>query len=42
MKLQQLKSGQYFVSLSKSIVRTKGWQKREVIKIDIDQKGIWS
>ena len=39
MKLQQLKSGQYFLSLPRQIVRAKGWKKGDVINITINSKG---
>lgn len=39
MKLQQLKQGQFFCCLPRAIVRAKGWQKRDNIKIEINKDG---
>ena len=39
MKLQQLKSGQFFVSLPCKIVKAKGWQKGDTLIVEIDSKG---
>lgn len=39
MKLQQLKNGQFVISLPRQIVRAKGWNKGQVLKIEIDSKG---
>jgi antitoxin component of MazEF toxin-antitoxin module len=39
MKLQQMNKKQYFVSLPNQIVRAKGWQKGDEIKIEIDSNG---
>jgi hypothetical protein len=39
MKLQQMNKKQYFVSLPNQIVRAKGWQKGDEIKVEIDHKG---
>ena len=39
MKLQQMKTGQYFVFLPTQITRAKGWKKGDDIKVTIDSKG---
>ena len=39
MKLQQLKTGQFFVCLPQQILRAKGWKKGDNIKVEIDSKG---
>ena len=39
MKLQQMKNRRYFITLPNQIIRAKGWEKGEDIKIEIDQKG---
>lgn len=39
MKLQELKTGQYFLCLPRQIVRAKGWKKGDQIKVEIDTKG---
>ena len=40
MKLQQIKSNkQFFVCLPGAIVRAKGWQKGDIIAVEIDGKG---
>ncbi len=39
MKLQQMKQGQYFLSMPSQIVRAKGWNKGDRIKIVIDKEG---
>ena len=39
MKLQQMKQGQYFVTLPSQIVRAKGWNKGDLIEAKIDKEG---
>ena len=39
MKLQQLKQGQYFLWLPRQIVRAKGWEKQDNIKVTINKEG---
>ncbi|MFH1839647.1 MAG: hypothetical protein ABH849_00685 [Nanoarchaeota archaeon] len=39
MKLQQLKTGQHFLTLPRQIMRAKGWEKGDIIKIKINDKG---
>lgn len=39
MKLQLMNNSQYFLTLPNSIVRAKGWQKGDTIKVVIDGKG---
>ncbi len=39
MKLQQMKQGQYFVTLPSQIVRAKGWNKGDYINAIIDKEG---
>jgi len=39
MKLQQMNDRQFFVTLPKSIVLAKGWQKGDNIKFKINDKG---
>lgn len=39
MKLQQMKNGQYFVSLPRVIIRSKQWKKGDVIQYKINDKG---
>ena len=39
MKLQQMKQGQYFVTLPSQIVRAKGWNKGDQIDARIDKEG---
>lgn len=39
MKLQQMKKGQYFITLPSQIIRAKGWKKGDIISVEIDQKG---
>lgn len=39
MKLQQMKNGQYFVCLPRQIVRAKGWEKADVLRVIIDKDG---
>lgn len=39
MKLQQLKNKQFVISLPSQIVRAKGWNKGDHIKVEIDKKG---
>ncbi|MBI2671056.1 hypothetical protein HYX18_03725 [Candidatus Woesearchaeota archaeon] len=39
MKLQQMKQGQYFITLPSQIVRAKGWSKGDQIIAIIDKNG---
>jgi bifunctional DNA-binding transcriptional regulator/antitoxin component of YhaV-PrlF toxin-antitoxin module len=39
MKLQKMNNRQYFVTLPNQIVRAKGWEKGDLIKVEIDCKG---
>ena len=39
MKLQQMKQGQYFLCLPSQIVRAKGWEKHDDIKVLINKEG---
>tara|TARA_Y100000310_G_scaffold339688_1_gene433161 strand:+ start:16793 stop:16933 length:141 start_codon:yes stop_codon:yes gene_type:complete len=39
MKLQQMKQGQFFVTLPKQIVLAKQWKKHDEIIAVIDQEG---
>jgi|APSaa5957512622_1039677.scaffolds.fasta_scaffold106111_1 hypothetical protein len=39
MKLQQLKNGQFVISLPKQIVLAKGWKKGQNLKVEINSKG---
>ena len=39
MKLQQMKQGQYFISLPSSIVKAKGWTQGDNLTIEINQRG---
>ena len=39
MKLQQLKNKQFVISLPSQIVRAKGWNKGDLIKVEIDKEG---
>ena len=39
MKIQQLKNGQHFITLPSQLVRAKGWQKGDDLKVEIDSKG---
>ena len=39
MKLQQMNGKQYFITLPNQIVRAKGWQKGDVLKVSIDSRG---
>lgn len=39
MKLQQMKQGQFFITLPSSIVKAKGWIKGNEIIIEINSKG---
>jgi hypothetical protein len=39
MKLQQMNKKQYFVTLPNQIVRAKGWQKGDFIKLEINKNG---
>lgn len=34
-----MKHGQYFITLPTQIVRAKGWQKRDIIKVSINKDG---
>ncbi len=38
MKLQQMKQGQYFLTLPSQIVRAKGWKKGAYLKIEINKE----
>lgn len=39
MKLQQMNGKQFFITLPNQIIRAKGWNKGDVIKAIIDNKG---
>jgi len=39
MKLQRMKSGQFFLTMPSQIVRAKGWKKGNNIGIEINMKG---
>jgi len=39
MKIQQVKQGQYFLTLPSQIVRAKGWNKGDNLKIEINKEG---
>ena len=39
MKLQQMKKGQYFITLPNQIVKAKGWNKGDYIVVEIDSRG---
>jgi len=39
MKLQQMNKKQYFITLPNPIIRAKGWEKGEQLKVFIDGKG---
>lgn len=39
MKLQKMSGRQFFITLPNAIVRAKGWEKGDVIKAEIDQRG---
>jgi len=39
MKLQQMKQGQYFLTLPSQIVRAKGWEKGKYLKVEINKEG---
>jgi hypothetical protein len=39
MKLQKMNNRQYFVTLPNQIVRAKGWEKRDLIKVEINDRG---
>ena len=39
MKLQQMKQGQFFITLPSSIVKAKGWIKGDQIFLEINSKG---
>lgn len=39
MKLQQMKQGQFFVTLPSQIVRAKGWNKGDQIVAEINKEG---
>jgi hypothetical protein len=39
MKLQQLKNGQFVISLPKQIVLAKRWEKGKNLKVEINSKG---
>lgn len=39
MKLQRLKTGQFLLCLPQPLVRAKGWEKGEELKVIIDSKG---
>ena len=39
MKIQQLKSGQHFITLPSQIVRAKLWKKGDDLKVEINPKG---
>jgi len=39
MKLQQMNGKQFFLTLPNQIVRAKGWQKGDKVKVLIDSKG---
>ncbi len=38
-KLQQMNSGNYFITLPKQIIRAKQWQKGREVKVEIDNQG---
>jgi len=39
MKLQQMKQGQFFLSLPSAIVRAKGWKKGDNVSVNISGEG---
>lgn len=39
MKIQQIKNGQYFISLPRLLVRAKGWKKGDELKAVVDSDG---
>lgn len=39
MKLQQMNNRQFFITLPNQIVRAKGWEKGENLKVMIDKNG---
>ena len=39
MKLQQMKQGQYFLTLPSQIVKAKDWKKGDMIKVKINKEG---
>lgn len=39
MKLQQMKQGQFFVTLPTQILRAKKWKKGDIIEYSLDNKG---
>lgn len=38
-KLQQMKQGQYFLTIPSQIVRLKGWNKQDEVLFTIDKEG---
>lgn len=39
MKIQKMNNKQFFITLPNAIIRAKGWNKGDVIKATIDNKG---
>jgi len=39
MRLQQMKQGQYLLTIPSQLVRAKGWKKQDTIEASIDSNG---
>lgn len=39
MKLQQMNEKQFFVTLPNQIIRAKGWNKGDLLKVEINKDG---
>lgn len=39
VKLQQIKDGQFFITLPKALVEAKKWSKGQILKISFNERG---
>ena len=39
MKLQKMKQGAYFLCLPISVIRAKGWEKGDIVRVKITETG---